>query len=112
VATNHWPPLKEEEEELWRMIKTFSPEQFTQWAKKVAAILVEFHSKASNTPEELIERRDKLLTSFQTYPVVTAEIKKKSHEAILEKRRSPFKAIKGGRRQKRIRPNLKGEFNL
>ena len=111
MVNKHRPPMTKEDKKLWRMVKQLSPEDFVRWQKEWAGIFVSVLSK-SKTPEELIPQRDKMLTSFRAVPVIAAELKKKFHEAILEKRKSPFKAIKGGRRQKRIKQNLKGEFNL
>jgi hypothetical protein len=108
----HWSPTTKEDREMWRMVKAMSPEQFIAWQKDMAEIFVKFQDRASKTPEELTERRDSMLATPFSPPVFAAELKKKFHEKILEKRGSPFKTIKGGRRDKKIRQTLKGTFDL
>ena len=108
-------PTEEEDKRLFQMLEALSPEQLTRLELKIAAIYVDCWDKASKTPEELMMRRDDVLARSSRFPPsdpFVAELKKKFHEKLMEKKVAPFKAIKGGRRRKRITPTLKGGFHL
>ena len=115
MVNKHWPPTTKEDKELCRMLNVLSPEDFRKVLREGTNFIVRSLSERSKTPEELMQWRDKMLAPSRfphlDPPVYIAALKKNFHEALLEKRKSPFKAIKGGRRQKRIKQNLKGEFN-
>jgi hypothetical protein len=79
--------------------------------------MVHMLSEISKTREELMQWRDKMLapSPFPQPPSVVElreDLKKRFHQKILEKRGSPFKTIKGGRPQKKVRQTLKGTFDL
>jgi hypothetical protein len=92
-------PSKKEEEEMLHMLKQLSPEALRRAQKDINALFVKILAK-SKTAEELIKVRDKLLapSPFPQPPIIVE--------------RSPFKAVKGGRPQKKIRQTLKGKFDL
>ena len=102
MKAKDWPPTKKEQEELRHILRQLSPDSLIEFQKQTAAMFVDLLSE-SKSPEELIEIRDRMLspTPFPPPPVMAAELKKKFHEKVIEKKRSPFKAIKGGRRQKK-----------
>jgi hypothetical protein len=116
VAKKNWQASKQEDEEMLRMLSALSPEGLREVQKEMTAIFVKILSK-SKTAEEMIEIRDKMLapTPLPQPPIIVeglADLKKQFHEALLEKKRSPFKAIKGRKPQKKIRQTLKGKFDL
>jgi hypothetical protein len=113
VKAKDWPPTKKEQEEVRHILRQLSPDSLIELQKQTAAMFVDLLSEGKS-PEELIEIRDSILSPrpFPPPPVMAAELKKKFHEKLIGKKRSPFKAIKGGRRQKRITPTLKGGFHL
>jgi hypothetical protein len=115
--TKPWTPPKKEDQELLHMLEQLSPEAFRRVLRDANAAAVRMLSEISKTPEELMQWRDKMLapSPFPQPPGVVEsreDLKKQFHEKILERRGSPFKTIKGGRRKKRIRQTLKGTFDL
>jgi hypothetical protein len=108
-----WPPTKKEQQEMLDLLRQLSPENLIELQKQNAAMFVDLLSEGKS-PEQLIEVRNRILSPrpFPPPAVMAAELKKKFHEKLIERKSSPFKAIKGGRRQKRITPTLKGGFHL
>ena len=94
-----------------RLLKRLSPAGLINAQKRIAPVWFDMLTKGKSV-EEIVEARDKILALNHAPQLWRRSSSTCSNEKLLEKRVSPFQAIKGGRRQKRIRPNLKGAFNL